>query len=60
VSSAEKRAEAGSAGVNEERREKKRLFAGVHHICLKTAGRAHWETVVAFYRDVFGFPVLRT
>lgn len=59
MSGAEKRAEAGSAEMNEERREKKSLFAGVHHICLKTAGRAHWETVVAFYRDVLGFPVLR-
>lgn len=32
---------------------------GVHHICLKAAGRAEWEAVVEFYTRVLGCPLIR-
>ena len=33
---------------------------GLHHVCLKTNGKAEFEKAVAFYRDTFGLPLLRT
>ena len=35
-------------------------IAGVHHICLKTAGRPAWEAAIAFYTQVLGCPVVRS
>ena len=35
------------------------MVNGVHHVCIKCAGRAVWEADIAFYRDVLGFPVKR-
>lgn len=35
-------------------------IAGVHHICLKAAGRAAWERAVAFYSQVLGCPLVRS
>lgn len=35
-------------------------ITGVHHICLKAAGRAAWERAVAFYSQVLGCPLVRS
>ena len=35
-------------------------IAGVHHICLKAAGREQWENVIAFYTQVLGCPLVRS
>lgn len=35
-------------------------ISGVHHICLKTAGRSMWEDTVAFYTQVLGCPLVRS
>lgn len=34
--------------------------SGLHHLCLKAAGRAAWEATVAFYTSTLGFPLVRT
>ncbi len=34
-------------------------ITGVHHICLKAAGRAQWEAVIDFYTQVLGCPLVR-
>lgn len=33
---------------------------GIHHVAIKSCGEAQFLKSVAFYRDVFGFPVVRT
>ena len=35
-------------------------ISGVHHICLKTAGRDMWEKTVSFYTQVLGCPLVRS
>lgn len=35
-------------------------ISGIHHVCLKTAGRAAWEKTVAFYTQVLGCPLVRS
>ena len=35
-------------------------ISGVHHICLKAAGRAQWEAVIDFYTNVLGCPLVRS
>lgn len=35
-------------------------ISGVHHICLKAAGRELWEKTTAFYTQVLGCPLVRT
>ena len=32
---------------------------GLHHVCLKTNGKAEFDKALAFYRDTFGLPLLR-
>ena len=34
--------------------------SGLHHLCLKAAGRAAWEDTVAFYTSTLGCPLVRT
>ena len=36
------------------------LISGVHHICLKAAGRAAWERTVAFYTQALDCPLVRS
>lgn len=33
---------------------------GLHHICLKANGKEEFDKALAFYRDTFELPVLRT
>lgn len=33
---------------------------GLHHVCLKTNGKAEFDKALAFYKDVFELPLLRT
>lgn len=35
-------------------------ISGVHHICLKTAGREQWENVIDFYTQVLGCSLVRS
>ena len=35
-------------------------ITGVHHICLKAAGREQWEKVIGFYTQVLGCPLVRS
>lgn len=35
-------------------------ISGVHHICLKAAGREQWENVIEFYTQALGCPLVRS
>ncbi len=35
-------------------------ISGIHHACLKAAGRAAWERAVAFYTQVLGCSLVRS
>ena len=35
-------------------------ISGIHHVCLKAAGRAAWERAVAFYTQALGCPLVRS
>lgn len=36
------------------------MIKGIHHIAVKCADRAQFDTVVAFYKDILGMPAIRT
>lgn len=36
-----------------------RAVSGVHHVCLKAAGRTAWENTVTFYTQTLGCPLVR-